>query len=681
MRAGSPCGAREPKALDAIGLFVSEDGYTSISVAVAMLVSLALLFSAATAGWAMSKAAATQEVADATALAGENSVAAFATIAQTLDACVLSMGLTGVFVLGAGLVLSAIPGASAAGAEVVSAGKSVLDARRKFASSAADGLSRLERTLPLLIATNSYACARANSEGETSYVGIAVPYPQEGQSEYATGDDVEADDMEESAEALQEAADREAEAKERADAALLAGWTADCGGSPYCMRERASSLAGLSGVSNPYYALEDWTFGAPLERARTYYAKRVAIEAPEGSSVDALTDSACRERFYTYALREVKKGSYIEHADGTVEIDLPRLPHNTSEMRSTTLYTDATWPCSSENEGATLHSYEGCPGAKGASCGTASLSQLESGAVRECHVCKMSAADLGKVAAASTSTSNGFEHYWRDVVDASEAYEAARDEMAKAEQDLRDIGEEGKSAFEEALDLLAVERPRLCPPGAWGCVAIVIRDAEALPSALTEAFLSSGELPRGAAVSGAVLAPDDATSGDGVLSHFFDGLGASGQGSGVLGGICELWGSLLRSYGSAYENASDAADSLFDGIDGIFGGSASAWLRDALKDIVHDAGLEPADMRLRKPVLVNTTTILEQAGADDVAAVRSLVESLPSDGTPAQMAEAVGEYVVDEYGDTEITLAELPIPGTELTIPLTIDLATLLGAA
>lgn len=137
----------------------------------------------------------------------------------------------------------------------------------------------------------------------------------------------------------------------------------------------------------------------------------------------------------------------------------------------------------------------------------------------------------------------------------------------------------------------------------------------------------------------------------------------------------------MRSYGSAYESASDAADSLFDGIDGIFGGSASAWLRDALKDIVHDAGLEPADMRLRKPVLVNTTTILEQAGTDDVAAVRSLVESLPSDGTPAQMAEAVGEYVVDEYGDTEITLAELPIPGTELTIPLTIDLATLLGAA
>ena len=61
---------------------------------------------------------------------------------------------------------------------------------------------------------------------------------------------------------------------------------------------------------------------------------------------------------------------------------------------------------------------------------------------------------------------------------------------------------DSKEAFEEALDQLTAKRPTLCPPGAWGCVSVVSRaEGSSVPTELTAAFLTSTELPAGAAVS------------------------------------------------------------------------------------------------------------------------------------------------------------------------------------
>ena len=97
-----------------IGLFCDERGSTTVASAVAILVSLALVFSLANVQWASSHAADVQVVADAGALAGANVVAAYVTIAQILDALVLSMGLIGLITMAVGLVLSAIPVVDAA---------------------------------------------------------------------------------------------------------------------------------------------------------------------------------------------------------------------------------------------------------------------------------------------------------------------------------------------------------------------------------------------------------------------------------------------------------------------------------------------------------------------------------------------------------------------------------------
>lgn len=685
MTTGSRCGASVGRPVTVLSAFRDDEGgFTTVAVAVALLLSLTLVFAAASAGWVASRSSEVQDVADAAALAGANSVASFATVAQVLDACVLSLGLTGMVVYGAGLVASCVPGLTTVGARMCAAGGQILEARRGLARTAASGLERLEAALPALVVANSASCVAANEGEGLSYSGCALPVPATSQSDFsallADVDDEPLDDLSEQMRAVSLEAE---EARERADEALERGWMADCGSKPYSLFERAGTLAGLSGAENPYHASpETWSFGVPLMRARAYYAARLSAEVVAGPTAEELTDAACRRAFYEYALGEVRAGSWMERQDGTVEADLPSLPRNAAETRACALYTQTLWPCTDEEGGRTLHSSADCPGATGTPSGSATLAQLDGGSVAPCPECRVDVGEMGRVAAASTSIENGFEHHWRIIVEASEDYEAARDDLAAAEARTRELAEEGERAFEDALGQLSAERPVLCPPGAWGCVAVVSRaEGTVVPTELTASFLSSAELPAGAAVSAAVLAPDEATSENNVLASFFDSLSASNSAlGGALDGVMGLWGSLLVGYGSAYGRVAEVGGGFLDRLDGVLGGSVGAWLRDQLKGVMHDLGLESVDMRLRKPVLTNTQDVLDRGGYDQVSTVRELVARLPDSGSAADLARALGVELGDAIGAGSLTVAELPIPGTDLTIPLTVELSAAGGS-
>ena len=106
MRTGCRCGDRR-RTLPSGGLdvFIGEDGgYTSVAVALALLVSLSLTCSLVSVAWLQNRSADVQAVADSTALAGTNVVASYSTVATVLDSCVLTLGLAGMVTLGAGLV-------------------------------------------------------------------------------------------------------------------------------------------------------------------------------------------------------------------------------------------------------------------------------------------------------------------------------------------------------------------------------------------------------------------------------------------------------------------------------------------------------------------------------------------------------------------------------------------------
>lgn len=679
MTNGSTCGGSGRRPACALSAFRDDEGgFTTVAVAVALMLSLTLVFAAASAGWVASRSSEVQRVADASALAGANAVAAFSTVAQVLDACVLSLGVTGMVVYGAGLVASCVPGLTAVGAQLCATGGQILEARRGFARSAASGLERLEAALPALVVANSASCVAANGEDGLSYVGCALPVPLESGSDFSAllvdADDAPLDGL---SERMRDASLDAQEARERADEALERGWMADCGSRPHSLHERAGALAGLPSSANPHYpSCETWGFGVPLVRARAYYAARLANERVVGSTPEELTDAACRRAFYEYALGRVRSGSWAEHPDGTVEADLPLLPRNADETRATELYTRVAWPCTDEGGSRTLHSSLDCPGATGGPSGSASLAQLDAGAVSRCPQCQMDVGDLGRVASASTSIENGFEHHWRIIVEASEDYEAARDDLAAAEARTRELAEEGELEFERALEQLTTGRPTLRPPGAWGCVAVVARpEGTVVPTELTASFLSSAELPAGAAVSAATLAPDESTAENNVLASFFDSLSASDSVfGGALDGVMELWGSLLVGYGSAHGRVAEVGEGFLDRLDGVMGGSVGAWLRDQLGGVMRDLGLEPVDMRLRKPVLTNSRDVLERGDVEQASAVRDLLSRLPDSASVADLARAVGVTPPAALGEGGLTVAELPIPGTGVSIPLSVDL-------
>ena len=288
---------------------------------------------------------------------------------------------------------------------------------------------------------------------------------------------------------------------------------------------------------------------------------------------------------------------------------------------------------------------------------------------------------MGKVAAASTSIDNGFEHYWREIVWASRDYERACNDYIGVEDELEDTAREGVDLFERALEQLSVPRAHIVPPGAWGCIALVARTNDGkVPASLGGSFLDAAQLPPGAAISAAVLAPDESADGNSVLAHLFDGLTSSYPAlSESLGDAGRLWGTLLESYGSSFDELAHRSADFLERVDGVFGGSIGAWVRDAVASIVSDAGLEPVDIRMLKPVLVSTSSVFARAGWDGVARAQQLVLSLGPSTDIGTILRALGIDRLGAIGEGSVTIAELSIPGTDLVIPIEVDLSDLAG--
>ena len=87
----------------------------------------------------------------------------------------------------------------------------------------------------------------------------------------------------------------------------------------------------------------------------------------------------------------------------------------------------------------------------------------------------------------------------------------------------------------------------------------------------------------------------------------------SGGVAGVLDGVMDVWGRLLVGYGDIQGSADELMDEMIKGLGGGSGalGSIASWLGDTVSASVAALGLEPCDLRLRKPVL---TTSLRARG-------------------------------------------------------------------
>ena len=676
-----------------IDLFIEDGAYTTLSSAVVILVVLTLLFSSTAAIWSMSRAGDTQAAADSGALAGANVVASYHTAATVVDASILSLGLAGFATIGTGLVAILIPGAELAAGDMVDTGIEIIKTRNKFAKSASKGLQKIETALPYLVAARATQAVSAQDTEGATYTGTALAVPRTSESDFVAleGSEISTDvikdtskDLERAVDELQKASEETAKAKERA-------WLADCGGSDpasvgscSCMWERARSLAKLSDIENPHYASSvTWEPQVALDRAKAYYRLRLANEAPQGSSVETKAESAARKAFYTYASAEANRAYITEDGDRTTSY-IPLLPRNTDEVRATELYTDAAWPTSTNDGKTYLHYGTSCPNyKKGTPGGLASVAAYDG--QDKCNRCHFGVSSLGAVAAPSTSIENGFEYHFDRFKDALEDYAECRNKELELVRQTEDEADRAGNAFDEAIKALSGERPRIAPPGRNGVVALAVSGAISSPDELNSSFNTTVRLGDRGAISAAVLAPDDATAQNNVLSRFFSTLEErSGGVVGVLDGVMDVWGRLLVGYGDIQGSADELMDEMIDDLGGGSGAlsSIASWLGDTVSASVAALGLEPCDLRLRKPVLTDTANVIKSPGSDitGLSNAQDKLRSIPLGVTdPKALCEALEYQVERTISGTVFTLAEIPLPGGG-SIPLTVDVATLAGA-
>lgn len=676
-----------------IDLFIEDGAYTTLSSAVVILVVLTLLFSSTAAIWSMSRAGDTQVAADSGALAGANVVASYHTAATVVDASILSLGLAGFATIGTGLVAILIPGAELAAGDMVDTGIEIIKTRNKFAKSASKGLQKIETALPYLVAARATQAVSAQDTEGATYTGTALAVPRTSESDFVAleGSEISTDvikdtskDLERAADELQKASEETAKAKERA-------WLADCGGSDpasvgsrSCMWERAKSLAKLSVIENPHKASSiTWEPQVALDRAKAYYHQRLADEKPQGSSVEMKAESAARKAFYTYASAEVNRAYITEDGDRATSY-IPLLPRNTDEVRATELYTDAAWPTSTNDGKTYLHYGTSCPNyKKGTPGGLASVAAYDG--QDKCNRCHFGVSSLGAVAAPSTSIENGFEYHFDRFKDALEKYVECRNKELELMRQTEDEADRAGNAFDEAIKALSGERPRIAPPGRNGVVAFAVSGAISSPDELNSSFNTTVRPGDRGAISAAVLAPDDATAQNNVLSRFFSTLEErSGGVAGVLDGVMDVWGRLLVGYGDIQGSADELMDEMIDDLGGNSGalGSIASWLGDTVSASVAALGLEPCDLRLRKPVLTDTANVIKSPGSDitGLSKVQDKLRSIPLGVTdPKALCEALEYQVERTISGAVFTLAEIPLPGGG-SIPLTVDVATLAGA-
>lgn len=676
-----------------IDLFIEDGAYTTLSSAVVILVVLTLLFSSTAAIWSMSRAGDTQVAADSGALAGANVVSSYHTAATVVDASILSLGLAGFATIGTGLVAILIPGAEPVAGNMVDTGIEIIKTRNKFAKSASEGLQKIETALPYLIAARATQAVSAQDTDNVTYTGTALAVPRTSESDFAAleGSEIStdaikgtSDDLERAAEELRKASEDTAKAKERA-------WLADCGGSDKgsvsscsCMWERAKSLADLSGAQNPHYASSvTWEPQVAFDRAKAYYRQRLANEKPLGEGPEKQADSAARKVFFAYASEEVER-AYITEKDGKVSAHIPFLPRNPDEARTTELYTDARWPTSEVDKVTYLHYGTDCPNyKKGKPGGLASVADFDGH--ETCSECHFGVSSLGYVAIATTSVERGFEYHFDKFKEALEDYVKCRNKELELERQTEDEADRAGNAFDQAIKELSGERPRIAPPGRNGVVAFAVSGAISSPDELNSSFNTAVRLGDRGAISAAVLAPDEATAQNNVLSRFFSTLKErSGGVAGVLDGVMDVWGRLLVGYGDIQGSADELMDEMIKGLGGGSGalGSIASWLGDTVSASVAALGLEPCDLRLRKPVLTDSANVIKSPGSDiaGLSQAQDKLRGIPLGVTdPKALCEALEYQVERTISGTVFTLAEIPLPGGG-SIPLTVDVATLVGA-
>lgn len=598
-----------------------EQGFTSVGMAISLLLCLCLIFSAGRVYRIATKSSEIQFVADAAALAAENEIGEYMVVVRLCDAVVLSLSLTSLVSSGLGVVAACTPVSVPLSEPLISLGKKIADARDSFSRAAQNGLEKLQRALPFIACANAMLVAQANNKSDSNYIAMTLLAPFEGSlTQLGSSDetlaaqtkiDERSEELREASQAAEEQTQEAREAKERA-------FMRDCGDDPsYCMSERASTLAELSGAENPVYSSADtWSFQVPLDRARSYYAKRLEQETPASDSIDEQVRSHMRKQLYEYAVDMLEDG-YVHESLDTFEAFFPKLPKNTEEMRLTSLYTMSCYPITDKDDSLVIHAWKGCPQAQ-EFIRLGSLQEAESQNFDTCQTCDFSALSLGKVAAASSSIDNGFEYHYNAVAQAAEDYQKARNEAAPHIQETKEIADELLHVLGDAFEAARNCRIDAQPPGRAGAIVVVanLSAADTSRGFVSKFIENHKEVGVRLAISGATLIAEPAGETGSIIASLLDGLADESSAVGASKIVLKAWSNMLHAYADGQQALSDGLQNALDSLPLMSESGLGRWAADAFSNLVQSVGLAPANLDALKPVIVNTAHVAKYGEGD-----------------------------------------------------------------
>lgn len=671
-------------------LFRDERGLTTTGMVLSLLITLSLVFTAAQVYRINSASADVQDVADAAALAAENQVAEFLLVACFCDAIVLSLTLTGATACGLGIAALCTPVTAPLSEGLINAGRHLLETRDAFAERAAAVLDKLQEALPFFAAACAAGVATANNACSpgAGYLGVAMLVPAKGEPiSISVGDGAKEllDDIDSQADDIREKSREAEEASEQANRSKERAFRRDCGDNPaYCMYERAARLASLGGSANPLYSNVDvWSFQVGLDRARAYYRARLDGEVPADDSIDEQARSALRARFYRYVIGELR-GAYVHDSEDSFDANIPHVPSNTSEMRLTTLYTDAVYPITTAESGnLVMHAWPGCPEAA-SSLEYGSIQDMEAGDYETCPTCGFTAASMGRVAAASSSIENGFEYHYEVFADEAAVYQEARRRADAPKSEVKNRVGGLLGELVDALKEAADKRIEVAPPGRNGAIAFVVNaGSTSSAGAFGSGFVTGRTLGPRAAVSAATLVDEGTDEGRTALNSALDGLRESGGVViGAMGIVLDAWSWLVVAYAEGQDAVTGAIREGLNALPLAGASGLGTWAADKLTDAIETVGLQPAEVGARKPALVNSAHVAAKGEGSFASGYVSLKQRIVAH--PLMSTDLFASLLTDaeqtavsqiEGLDNEIEIASIElVSGGGWSIPITIPL-------
>lgn len=598
-------------------MFRDENGFSTLTIVISLLITLSLIFTSAQVYRVSSASADIQNVADVSAQAAENKVAEFMILVKISDAVILSLSLSGIITTGLGVVAACIPPTAELSTSLLDSANNLFEARDNFADKASKNLNQIQKSLPFIGSVSAYQVAQANNGGtiNANYLAVAIMLPGEGK-ETIPGNINDAkntlNEINSKSDELKKAAAEAEEAAKCANDARQRAFMADCGNNPnYCMYERAYNKAYMQDLTNPLYNSADtWSFSVALKRTQAYYPKRLQIEAPEGTGVNAQANSALRKVFYSYASKEMQS-AYVSENEDFYEANFPHLPRNTEEMKQTSMYSNPIFPIS----GNTMHAYSGCPNCTDIS-GYGSIEQMENQHMETCDKCKFKASSLGSVASASTSINNGYEYHYAIVEQASKDYQKAKEEAAPLNKKVKDMAGGFLQKLRDLIKGLANKRIYAKPPGSYGTIAMVVNTGSTpVNSGFESSFVSnSSSLGIRAAISASTLVEEESDEGKTVVNDLFNGMSNNIPGiAGAAGIALDAWSALLTAYSNGQGSITDAVEKTINQIPVMSASGLGKWASKQMKNLMKDLGLEPANLKPLKPVLINSYYVADAA--------------------------------------------------------------------